>query len=103
MKNIELNILVLIVFSTLAGSVIFNFDISGGGASSDVATHWYLIQKLNTNLNNLFILEAGKDYRLLNFPLHHIIISRFDLLSNSVENYLNFYFIFSLILPVIFF
>ena len=103
MKNIELNILVLIVFSTLAGSVIFNFDISGGGASSDVATHWYLIQKLNTNLNNLFILEAGKDYRLLNFPLHHIIISRFDILSNSVENYLNFYFIFSLILPVIFF
>ena len=103
MKKIEVNFLILLVFFTLVGSFVFKFDISGGGASNDIITHWYFIQKLNANINNLLILEAGKDYKLLNFPLHHIIISRFDLLSSSIENYLNFYFIISLILPLIFF
>ena len=35
--------------------------------------------------------------------MHHIIISKFDFLSINQENYLNFYFLFSLILPILFY
>ena len=52
------------------------------------------------------LLEYNHSYKRTfsqHYPLHHIIISRFDFLSMSQENYLNFYFLFSLILPILFF
>ena len=51
----------------------------------------------------MFFLKAGEDYKLLHFPLHHIIFSRFEFIANSIETYYLIFFIFSLILPIIFY
>ena len=62
-------------------SFYLRIDISGG-ALPDLATHWKYIQKINTvGLLNVFDIELGDkstfglDSKLLNFPLHHFIIS----------------------------
>ena len=103
MKFKNVHILAIISLGTLFISFFLRFDISGGGASSDIATHWRYIQILNKDINNLFFLKAGEDYRLLHFPLHHLIFSRFDFISNSIETYYLIFFIFSLILPIVFY
>ena len=45
----------------------------------------------------------GSDVKLINFPLHHIIISQTFFLNDRIENYLFFYFCFSLFIPFLFF
>ena len=103
MKFKNIHIITIISLGTLFISFFLRFDISGGGASSDIATHWRYIQILNKDINNLFFLKAGEDYRLLHFPLHHLIFSRFDFISNSIETYYLIFFIFSLILQIVFY
>ena len=103
MRYFSVFILVLFSSLTIILSFIFNFDISNGGSSADINTHWNYLKLLNQNLNNLITLKAGIDYKLLHFPLHHIIFSRFDFLMLSLNNYINFFFFFSLLLPIIFF
>jgi len=95
--------LFLIIFSlgTLIISFNYEFDISGGGASSDINTHWKYIQILNLEINNL--VTFGVEYKLTNFPLHHVLVSRFDFLSSDLKTYLNFFFYFSLTLPLLFY
>ena len=74
--------LFLLSISTFLFSFINQIDISGGGSSSDIRTHWKYMGLLNSNLGNLF--TVGKDFKLMNFPLHHIIFSRSDFLSNEL-------------------
>ena len=102
MRYFSLYLVTIFSILTLLLSFIFKFDISGGGSSSDLATHWAFIEKLNLDLKNLYLLEAGKDYKLLHFPLHHIIFSRLDLIGQSLQNYLLIFFIISLFLPILF-
>ena len=45
----------------------------------------------------------GVDTNLINFPLHNIIFSQIYFFNNSLKNYLLIVFIFSLLLPIIFF
>lgn len=103
MKNKSLLISQIIILFSLFGSFIYKFDISGGGASADIKTHWAYIELLSNDFSNLFSLSAGEDYRLLHFPLHHIIFSQINLLTKSLDNYLLTYFFLSLILPIIFY
>ena len=95
---------IFIILSTLIFSFYFKIDISNGGASRDLYYHWEYIVGLKSSLgilmqDNLLVIE---DYPK-HFPLHHIIVSRISFLSNDLDNYLNFYFIFSLFLPVLFY
>lgn len=99
MKNKSLLISQVIIIFSLLASFIYKFDISGGGATADIRTHWQYIELLNNDFSNLYSLSAQEDYRLLHFPLHHIIFSQF----NSLDNYLFTYFFLSLILPIIFY
>ena len=46
MKFKNVHILAIISLGTLFISFFLRFDISGGGASSDIATHWRYIQIL---------------------------------------------------------
>ena len=45
----------------------------------------------------------GSDINLIHFPIHHIIFSQLYFLSDSVQNYLSFYFYFSLVIPFLFY
>ena len=103
MKHIPIAIFAFFSLLTLFVSFVFNYDISGGGSTSDFETHWKYIKILNSDLNNLFNIELGKDFKLLNFPLHHIIFSRLDFIVSTKEIYLLSFFIFSLFLPLIFY
>ena len=103
MKYVPITILAIFSILTLFTSFIFNHDISGGGSASDFETHWKYIKILNSDFNNLFNIELGKDFKLLNFPLHHLIFSRLDFLVSNKEIYLLSFFIFSLFLPIIFY
>ena len=93
-----------VVFSTLLFSFFYEIDISSGGASKDLKYHWNYILGLNENLK--ILLEYNHNFKYQypqHFPLHHILISRFDYLSTNLNIYLNFYFILSLFLPVLFY
>ena len=95
---------IFIIFSTLIFSFLFKIDISNGGAARDLYHHWSFIAGLKSSLgillqDDIYMQNAYPHH----FPLHHIIISRFNFLSNDMNNYLNFYFIFSLFLPILFY
>ena len=95
---------IFIILSTLIFSFYFKIDISNGGASRDLYYHWEYIVGLKSSLgilmqDNLLNQEPYPKH----FPLHHIIVSKISFLSNDLDNYLNFYFIFSLFLPVLFY
>ena len=97
-------IYIFIFFFSVIFSYFLKIDISNGGASRDLYYHWNYIVALNENLKVL--LEDNNNIKYAypqHSPLHHIIISRFDYLVFKQENYLNFYFIFSLFLPIIFY
>ena len=81
--------LIIFFLGSLIISFNYKFDISGGGSSSDINTHWMYIQMLNLEISNL--ITFGVDYKITNFPLHHILFSRFDFLSNDLNTYLNFF------------
>ena len=61
------------------------------------------MQLLNSNINNLLLIELGKDTTLKNFPLHNIIFSQFDYLAKNMKNYLLIFFLFSFLIPFIFY
>ena len=94
-------ILFIFSLSTFYFSYINQIDISGGGSSTDIRTHYKYIKVLNTNLNNLFTF--GSEFKLMNFPLHHIIFSRFDFLSDDLDKYLNVFVLISFFLPLLFY
>ena len=104
MKTKALYIYIPIILLTLIISFFLRFDISNGGSSSDLYYHWIYIVALNQDISILL----DYNHTTINgfsqhYPLHHIIISRFDFLSTKQENYLNSYFIFSVFLPVLFY
>ena len=80
-----------------------NIFTKNGGAVNDLQTHWEYIQLLKNDINNLFIYELGVDYKLLNYPLHHLIISQIPFVNSNLKIYLLIFFIISLFLPVLFY
>ena len=93
-----------IILFSLIFSFLFKIDISNGGAARDLYYHWNYIVALGDSLNILkqTDLHVHNNYPH-HYPLHHIIFSRFNFLANNLDNYLNFYFVFSLFLPVLFY
>ena len=90
-------------------SFYLRLDITQG-ALPDLSTHWAYIQKINTvGLLNIFDIELGYkdtlglDSKLLNFPLHHIIISQIPFINKNLNAYLNLIFFISLVLPYLFY
>jgi hypothetical protein len=90
-------------------SFYLRLDITHG-ALPDLSTHWAYIQKINTvGLLNIFDIELGYkdtlglDSKLLNFPLHHIIISQIPFINKNLNAYLNLIFFISLVLPYLFY
>ena len=80
-------------------SFYLRLDITQG-ALPDLSTHWAYIQKINTvGLLNIFDIELGYkdtlglDSKLLNFPLHHIIISQIPFINKNLNAFNFFYFI----------
>ena len=80
-----------------------NILTKNGGAVSDLQTHWKYIQILKEDINNLFTYELGVDYKLLNYPLHHLIVSQIPFVNSSLKIYLLAFFIISLFLPILFY
>ena len=81
----------------------FNIFTKNGGAVSDLKTHWQYIQLLKKDINNLFLYELGVDFKLLNYPLHHLIVSQIPIISSNLKIYLSVFFIISLFLPLLFY
>ena len=81
----------------------FNIFTKDGGAVSDLKTHWSYIQLLKEDVNNLTLYELGVDTKLLNYPLHHLIVSQIPILNSNLKIYLSIFFIISLFLPVLFY
>jgi hypothetical protein len=81
----------------------FNIFTKNGGAVSDLKTHWKYIQLLKENVNNLTLYELGIDFKLLNYPLHHLIVSQIPFMNSNLKIYLSIFFIISLFLPVLFY
>ena len=81
----------------------FNIFTKNGGAVNDLKTHWQYIQLLKKDINNLFFYELGVDFKLLNYPLHHLIISQIPFVNSNLKIYLLIFFIISLFLPVLFY
>ena len=81
----------------------FNIFTKNGGAASDLETHWKYIQILKDDINNLFIYELGVDFKLLNYPLHHLIIAQVPIINSNLKFYLSIFFIISLFLPMLFY
>ena len=81
----------------------YNIEASDGGAVADLQTHWSYIQILRENIGNLLLYELGKDHKLLNYPLHHIIISQIPIVSSNLKFYLLSNFLLSLTLPIYFY
>ena len=72
--------------------------------SRDFFYHWEYIVALNKDLSILFEYNHSSERGFSqHYPLHHLVISRFDFLLTKQEYYLNSYFIFSLLLPVLFY
>ena len=84
---------------------LLNHDIQAksGGSVSDIFVNWKYLQLLNSDINNLLLIELGKDTTLKNFPLHSIIFSQFDYLAKNMKNYLLIFFLFSFLIPFIFY
>ena len=84
---------------------LLNHDIQAksGGSVSDILVNWKYLQLLNSDINNLLLIELGKDTTLKNFPLHSIIFSQFDYLAKNIKNYLLIFFLFSFLIPFIFY
>ena len=96
--------------SNLFGPMEFNLYLlkfgiytKNGGVVSDLVTHWKYILALRENLQNLILYTMGEDTNLINFPLHNIIFSQFYILTENIKNYLNFYFVFSMLMPFFFY
>ncbi|MDC0618163.1 hypothetical protein OAO85_02410 [Candidatus Pelagibacter sp.] len=81
----------------------FNIFTKNGGAVSDLKTHWKYIQLLKKDINNLFLYELGVEFKLLNYPLHHLIVSQIPIISSNLKIYLSVFFIISLFLPLLFY
>ena len=81
----------------------FNIFTKNGGAVSDLKTHWKYIQLLKEDINNLILYELGVDFRLLNYPLHHLIVSQVPIINSNLKIYLSIFFVISLFLPVLFY
>ena len=104
MNTKTLYIYIPIILLTLIFSFFLKFDISNGGSSRDLFYHWKYIVALNQDVSILLDYNHSfKNGYSQHYPLHHLIISRFDFLSTKQEHYINFYFIFSLFLPVLFY
>ena len=104
MNTRSLYIYIPIVLLTLIVSFLLKFDISNGGSSRDFFYHWEYIVALNKDLSILFEYNHSSERGFSqHYPLHHLVISRFDFLLTKQEYYLNSYFIFSLLLPVLFY
>ena len=105
MNNKTQYLYTFIILLTLIISFLLKIDITNGGSSRDLYYHWNYIIALKSNLEILIQNDLFNNFGALpnHFPLHHIIISRFNFLTSDVDNYLNFYFMISLFLPVLFY
>ena len=88
---------------TELNAFLFQYKIftKDGGVVSDLATHWNYIEALRSDLKNLLFFKMGEDTNLINFPLHNIIFSQIYFLADDIRIYLLFFFILSLLLPII--
>ena len=102
-----LSFLLKINLSNILGTFTYNeylleqgIQTKAGGVVNDLATHWKYIISLKEDLKNLLILKLGKDSKLINYPLHHLIFSQFSFI-NSLNTYLITVLVISLSLPFI--
>ena len=102
-----LSFLLKINLSNILGTFTYNeylleqgIQTKAGGVVNDLATHWKYIISLKEDLKNLLILTLGKDSKLINYPLHHLIFSQFSFI-NSLNTYLITVLVISLSLPFI--
>ena len=106
-KYITISFITFSILSVLI-SFYFRLDITGG-PSSDHGTHWIFIEQIRLYPFSEFLnIQVGSkapdgiDSRVLHMPLHHIIVAKIFHFLNE-EEFLFYYFIFSLILPVLFY
>ena len=79
MNTKTLYIYIPIILLTLIFSFFLKFDISNGGSSRDLFYHWRYIVALNQDVSILFEYDHSyKNGFSQHYPLHHLIISRFD-------------------------
>ena len=75
-KKGHIIVLLLSIFS-LVVSFIFDLDTSIG-PQDDFNSTWKFIHDLNSDLSILYTKKMGTDYLLLHYPLHYLIVSRFN-------------------------
>ena len=104
-----LSFLLKINLSNILGSFSYNeyllnygIQTKNGGVVSDLATHWNYIVFLKEDFSNIINLTLGVDTNLINYPLHHLIFSKFFFID-SLNNYLLTILMISFFLPVIFY
>ncbi len=103
--NLDIN-LSIVNSHSIINTHLVEFDIftKNGGAPSDLKTHWMYIQVLRENISNLITYKlGGPNFKLLNYPLHHIIISQIPFVGSNLKIYLLSFFIISLFLPLLFY
>ena len=83
----------VILLSVLSLIISFKFGIDTSiGPKNDFYTTWVFIQDLNSDLSILFTKRMGVDYALLHYPLHYLIVSRFDFFVENKESFLKIFF-----------
>ena len=96
---------ILVPFFLIVGlSIGFFFKIDpAGGSYKDFISVWKYIIELNSDFSVLYNKKLGVDNTLLHYPLHYLLVSRFDIFIQNKEFFLKTFFIISIFLPFIFY
>ena len=73
------------------------------GSYKDFISVWKYIIELNSDFSVLYNKKLGIDNTLLHYPLHYLLVSRFDIFIQNKEFFLKTFFIISIFLPFIFY
>ena len=92
---------ILVPFFLIVGlSIGFFFKIDpAGGSYKDFISVWKYIIELNSDFSVLYNKKLGVDNTLLHYPLHYLLVSRFDIFIQNKEFFLKTFFIISIFLP----
>ena len=83
----------ILLLSILSLIISFKFGLdTSTGRENDFKATWMYIYDLNSDLSNLYSKRMGIDYNnLLHYPLHYLIISRFDFFVENKESFLKIF------------
>jgi len=95
----------VLLLSILSLIISFKFGLdTATGPQIDFNATWLYVYDLNSDLSNLYSKRMGIDYnKHLHYPLHYLIISRFDFFVENKESFLKIFFLISLFIPVVFY